>query len=75
VDFGPCGVKQSSARLTELYSQKELVGRQVIGVINFPPKQIAHLKSEVLITGFILDKGKVVLHQPERKVLNGSKLA
>jgi tRNA-binding protein len=75
VDFGPCGVKQSSARLTELYSQKELVGRQVIGVINFPPKQIAHLKSEVLITGFILDKGKVVLPQPERKVLNGSKLA
>jgi tRNA-binding protein len=75
VDFGPLGVKQSSAQLTGLYSEKELVGRQVIGVINFPPKQIAHFESEVLITGFILDKGEVVLAQPERKVPDGSKLA
>jgi tRNA-binding protein len=75
VDFGPFGVKQSSAQLTGLYGEKELVGRQVIGVINFPPKQIAHFKSEVLITGFILERGEVVLAQPERKVPDGSKLA
>ena len=75
VDFGPFGVRQSSAQLTALYGEKDLVGRQVIGVINFPPKQIAHFKSEVLITGFILDKGEVVLAQPEREVPNGSKLA
>jgi tRNA-binding protein len=75
VDFGPFGIKQSSAQFTKLYRVEELVGRQVIGVINFPPKQIAHFKSEVLITGFILDKGEVVLAQPERKVPNGSKVA
>ncbi len=75
VDFGPFGVKQSSAQLTRLYGENDLVGRQVIGVINFPPKQIAHFKSEVLLTGFILDKEEVVLVQPERRVPNGSKLA
>lgn len=75
VDFGPFGVKQSSAQLTKLYKGEELVGRQVIGVINFPTKQIAHFTSQVLITGFILDKGEVVLAQPERTVPNGSKLA
>jgi len=75
VDFGPFGVKQSSAQLTAFYGEKDLVGRQVIGVINLLPKQIARFKSEVLITGFILDRGEVVLSQPERKVPNGSKLA
>ena len=75
VDFGPFGIKQSSAQLTKLYRFEELVGRQVIGVINFPPRQVAHFQSEVLITGFILEKREVVLAQPERKVPNGSKLA
>ena len=74
IDFGEFGIKQSSAQLTRLYNKTELVGRQVLGVINFPPKQIANFFSEALITGFYLPGGEVVLAQPERKVPNGSKL-
>jgi tRNA-binding protein len=74
VDFGEFGVKRSSAQLTHLYTKDELMGRQVVGVINFPPKQIANFFSEALITGFYLPSGEVVLAQPERAVPNGSKL-
>jgi tRNA-binding protein len=74
VDFGEFGVKRSSAQLTHLYSKGELMGKQVVGVINFPPKKIANLFSEALITGFYLPTGEVVLAQPERTVPNGSKL-
>ena len=74
VDFGEFGVKRSSAQVTHLYKKEELVGRQVLGVINFPPKQIASFFSEALITGFYLPGGEVVLAQPERAVPNGSKL-
>jgi len=75
VDFGEeCGMKKSSARITELYSPEELLGRQVIGVINFPPKQIGPHISECLVTGFYRANGDVVLAVPDKKVPNGAKL-
>ncbi|MBU0662461.1 MAG: tRNA-binding protein [Candidatus Diapherotrites archaeon] len=75
IDFGESGVKKSSAQITTLYKKKDLLGRQVICVTNFPPKQIANFTSEVLTTGFVLQNGDVVLAEPERKVPNGLKLA
>ena len=75
VDFGAdVGVKKSSAQVTELYSKEDLLGRQVVGVVNFPNKQIGPFRSEFLLTGFVTDEG-VVLAQPERPVGNGAKLA
>ena len=74
VDLGELGVKKSSAQLTHLYSLEGLVGRQVLCVVNFKPKQVGDFMSEVLTMGFVLDDG-VVLAQPERKVPNGSRLA
>jgi tRNA-binding protein len=75
VDFGAdIGVKQSSAQITQLYAKDELIGRQVIGVVNFAPKQIGPVRSEVLITGFHDANGHVVLAMPERPVPNGTKL-
>lgn len=75
VDFGEHGVKKSSAQITRLYKKEDLMGRQVICVTNFPPRQVASFISEVLVTGFILNNGDVILAQPERKVPNGVKLA
>lgn len=74
-DFGDFGVLKSSAQITKRYSKSDLLGRQIIGVINFPPKQIANFKSEFLVTGFILGNGDVVLAEPQQKVPNGSRLA
>jgi tRNA-binding protein len=74
VDFGEAGVKRSSAQITTLYSKEKLIGKQVIGVLNFPPKQIGPFVSEALITGFAQPDGAVVLAIPERKVPNGGKL-
>lgn len=74
IDFGELGVKRSSAQITHLYSKEELIGRQILGVVNFPPKQIATFQSEVLTTGFYLPSGEVVLLHPERKVPNGARL-
>lgn len=75
VDFGSeIGIKKSSAQLTELYSQEELVGRLVVGVVNFPAKQIGPVKSECLVTGFPDAEGNVALCVPDKPVPLGSKL-
>jgi tRNA-binding protein len=74
VDFGEeIGVKRSSAQITECYDMEELIGKQVMGVVNFPPRQIADFMSEVLVLGTYSEQG-VVLIQPERKVKKGDKL-
>lgn len=74
VDFGPdIGVRKSSAQITDLYEVQELVGKQVIGVVNFPPKQIGPMRSECLVTGFYREDG-VVLAVPDKEVPNGLKL-
>jgi tRNA-binding protein len=76
VDFGDeIGVKKSSAQITELYNREDLIGRQVLAVINFPPRQIGPVRSECLVTGFHREDGAVVLAEPESKVPNGAKLA
>jgi len=76
VDFGPeIGRKKSSAQITDLYGKDELKGKQVVGVVNFPSKQIGPVRSECLVTGFIRDDGAVVLAVPDRPVANGLKLA
>ncbi len=74
VDLGELGVKRSSAQITKLYTKHELMGKQVICVTNFAPKQIGPFSSEILITGFAVGNGEVVLIQPERKITNGLKL-
>jgi tRNA-binding protein len=76
VDFGDeIGILKSSAQITDLYEPEELNGTQVIGVVNFPSKQIGPIKSQCLVTGFSLDQGAVVLARPDRPVPNGLKLA
>ncbi len=73
-DFGPWGELRTSAQITELYAAEELSGRQIIGVINFPEKQIGPFRSQFLLTGFPGPDG-VVLAVPERPVPNGTRLA
>ena len=74
VDFGPLGTKWTSAQVTKHYTKEELVGRQILGVINFPEKQIANFMSQFLLTGFADENGDIVLAAIEKPVPNGSKL-
>jgi tRNA-binding protein len=75
IDFGEeIGTLQSSAQITDRYELDELEGRQILGVVNFPPKQIGPFVSECLVTGFVLDD-EVVLVGPDAPVLNGTRLA
>lgn len=75
-DFGEeIGVKKSSAQITTLYTKEELVNKQIIGVVNFPPKQIGPFISEFLVSGFVQEDGAVILAVPDKKSINGTKLA
>ena len=75
-DFGPdIGILKSSAQITDLYTSEDLIGKQIVGVVNFPSKQIGPIMSQFLLTGFYQDDGAVVIAQPERPVKNGAKLA
>ena len=74
IDFGQEGIKNSSAQITNLYELNELVGKQIIAVINFPPKQIADFMSECLVLGVYNKNKDVILLQPERQTDNGNKI-
>ncbi len=76
VDFGEAiGIKKSSAQITDLYTKEQLVGKQVVAVVNFPPKQIGPIMSECLVTGFHRADNAVVLAVPDSEVPNGTRLA
>lgn len=74
IDFGQLGIKRSSAQITALYSKEEIIGKQVIAVVNFPVKQIANFFSECLVLGVYNENNDVVLLQPTLPVRNGSKM-
>lgn len=74
IDFGPLGVKKSSAQITTLYTPESILGKQVIAVVNFPPKQIANFYSECLVLGVVGAEKEVTLLQPERPVENGLRI-
>ncbi len=74
IDFGELSTKRSSAQITTLYSAAELIGKQVVCVVNFPIKKIGPYESQVLTTGFYREDGNVVLAVPDKSVPNGSKL-
>jgi tRNA-binding protein len=73
IDFGGAGIKKSSAQITELYSKDDLLNKQIVAVVNFPPKQIGPFVSECLVLG-VYGKDGVVLLQTDKKVLNGEKV-
>jgi tRNA-binding protein len=74
IDFGEFGIKKTSAQITKLYKPKDLIGKQIMAVINFPPKQIATMMSECLLLGAVGNDNDVILLNPERKVKNGLKV-
>ena len=73
IDFGDIGIKNSSAQITENYTKEDLLNKQILAVVNFPPKQVADFISEVLVLG-VYTKSGVILIEPERKVNNADKL-
>ena len=76
IDFGDeIGMRKASAQITDLYSVEDLVGKQIIGVVNFPAKKIGPFMSECLVTGFVQDDASVVLAVPDKPANNGSRLA
>ncbi len=75
-DFGEqIGILEASAQITDLYTPEDLLGKQIVGIVNFPAKQIGPFMSQFLLTGFVQKDGAVVIAQPERPVENGLKLA
>ena len=74
IDFGELGVKRSSAQITDRYTPGELVGRRVVAVVNFPPKQIGPFVSEVLVLGAYGERGEVILLRPDFDVSPGAKI-
>ncbi len=74
IDFGNFGTRKTSAQITKLYDAENLIGKQVIAVINFPPKQIANMMSECLVLGGVGENKEVVLIGPERRVENGTRI-
>lgn len=75
IDFGPSGIKESSAQITHHYRPEDLVGRQVVAVLNFPPRRVASIQSEVLVLGAVEEDGAVVLLKPDIVVPNGTPIA
>ena len=74
IDFGPLGTKRSSAQITAHYQPADLIGRRVVAVVNFPPKQIGPFLSEVLVLGAYNEAGEVILLNPDQPVAPGSKI-
>jgi len=75
IDFGEFGEKKTSAQITKLYKKEDLIGKQVVAVTNFPPKQIANFMSECLVLGIVQEDKEVILLQPERGAKNGYRIA
>jgi tRNA-binding protein len=75
IDFGSLGIKRSSAQITKLYTKEALLHKQIIAVVNFPPKQIATFFSECLVLGVLGDNQEIILLHPQQPVQNGSKIA
>lgn len=75
IDFGNFGIRKSSAQITQLYRMEDLVGRQIVAVVNFPPKQIANFISECLVLGVVEENNRIVLLQPTQKTENGLRIA
>jgi len=74
IDFGELGVRQSSAQITELYQPEELVGRQVVAVVNFPPRKVAGFRSEVLVLGAATQNGSITLLAPDAYAPDGERI-
>jgi len=75
IDFGPLGIKHASAQITSRYSKDELTEKQIVAVVNFPPKQIGPFISECLVLGAVAENGEVTLLLTERNVMNGLRIA
>ncbi|MBB6669548.1 chaperone CsaA [Cohnella nanjingensis] len=75
IDFGPLGIKRTSAQITHRYTPEVLIGSQVVAVVNFPPRRIAGFESEVLVLGGVPEKGDVVLLRPDMPLPNGTPIA